>query len=100
MTKALASIAARLRAPVVLDGELVAVDPDGRALGFQHIQGRIHRTSPADILKGEALQPVVLRVFDMLRDGDEDLRGQPFAARRLALQRPSNRRAPRETSSS
>ena len=38
--------AARLKGPVVLDGEIVAVDPAGRPLGFQHIQGRIHLTSP------------------------------------------------------
>jgi bifunctional non-homologous end joining protein LigD len=87
VTKALATIAARLAGPVLLDGELVAVDANGRALGFQHIQGRIHRTAAADILKGEAMQPVVLRVFDLLRNGDDDLRGEPLAARRLALQR-------------
>jgi bifunctional non-homologous end joining protein LigD len=87
VARALGTVAARLAGPVVLDGELVAVDGEGRPLGFQHIQGRIHRTSAADILKGEAAQPVVLRLFDLLRDGDDDLRGQPLAARRLALQR-------------
>ena len=33
-----------------------------------------------------ATQPAALIVFDLLRDGDEDLRGQPLAARRLRLQ--------------
>src|SRR5690349_5746800 len=44
---ALESIAERLKAPALFDGEIVAVDRDGTPLGFQHIQGRIHLTSAA-----------------------------------------------------
>src|SRR5215471_4479897 len=32
----------RLREPVVLDGEIVALDPHGNPTGFQQRQGRIH----------------------------------------------------------
>src|SRR5919198_4953541 len=32
----------RLKAPVVLDGEVVALDAKGEPTGFQHLQGRIH----------------------------------------------------------
>jgi bifunctional non-homologous end joining protein LigD len=83
---ALASIARRGDAPLLIDGELVAVDEAGRPLGFQHIQGRIHLTSPPDIERAAEDQPTALILFDLLRDGDEDLRGLPLAARRLRLQ--------------
>jgi bifunctional non-homologous end joining protein LigD len=86
IVKALQTIAARLDDAALLDGEIVAIDPSGRALGFQRIQGRIHLTSPADIARAERDQPTALFLFDILRDGEEDLRGQPMAARRLRLQ--------------
>jgi bifunctional non-homologous end joining protein LigD len=83
---ALASIARTLKAPLLLDGEIVAVDAAGRPLGFQYIQGRIHRTTKSEIERGEEDQPAVLVMFDLLRDGDEDLRPLAMAARRLRLQ--------------
>ncbi len=43
-------------------------------------------TSDADIANAERNQPAVLVLFDLLRDGKEDLRGVPLAARRLRLQ--------------
>ena len=46
---ALASIGKTLDAPLLLDGEIVAVDAAGRPLGFQYIQGRIHRTTKSEI---------------------------------------------------
>jgi bifunctional non-homologous end joining protein LigD len=80
--------------PLLIDGELVAVDGRGRPLGFQHIQGRIHLKSERDIATAEKAQPVIFVAFDLLRDGDDDLRGLAFAARRLRLQEviPSTRR--------
>ncbi len=86
IAKALTGLGKRLKGTVVLDGEIVAVNRDRRPLGFQHIQGRIHLTADADIARAERDQPAVLVVFDMLRDGDEDLRRLPLAARRLRLQ--------------
>lgn len=83
---ALTSLAERVAAPILIDGELVAVDAAGRPLGFQHIQGRIHLASPGDIERAAHDQPTVLIAFDLLRDGDEDLRGLPLVARRLRLQ--------------
>ncbi len=79
-------LARSLAGPVLLDGEIVATDQAATPLGFQHIQGRIHLTGPADIARAEREQPAALLLFDVLRDGDEDLRGQPMAARRLTLQ--------------
>jgi bifunctional non-homologous end joining protein LigD len=90
----LKTVAARLKGPAVLDGEIVAVDKDNRPLGFQHIQGRIHRMSDGDIANAEREQPTVLVLFDMLRDGDEDLRGLPLVARRLRLQERIKPRGP------
>lgn len=86
IAEALAGLGARLRRPLLIDGEIVAVDKDGRPLSFQHIQGRIHLRDTGDIARAAALQPVVFVAFDLLRDGDDDLRGLPFAARRLKLQ--------------
>ena len=86
IVRTLGSIARTLRGAVLLDGEIVATDAGGAPLGFQHIQGRIHLTSPADIADAEQRQPAALVVFDILRDADQDLRGRPLAARRLTLQ--------------
>jgi bifunctional non-homologous end joining protein LigD len=83
---ALREIARTLDAPILIDGEIVAVDGQGTPLGFQNIQGRIHLTSDPEIAKAEQDQPAILIAFDLLRDGDEDLRGLPMAARRLRLQ--------------
>ena len=83
---ALRAIAARLDAPLLVDGEIVAIDGTGRPLGFQALQDRMHLTSPHDIDRAEAAQPAAIVLFDLLRDGDEDLRRQPLAARRMRLQ--------------
>src|SRR5438132_11320275 len=45
----------RLKEPVVLDGEVVALDSNGHPIGFQNLQGRIHlggRERFAEIHKG------------------------------------------------
>ena len=86
IVSALEGLSRRLKAPVVLDGEIVATDGGGRPLGFQHVQGRIHLSGGHDIERAERDQPTALLLFDLLRDGDEDLRGLPLAARRLRLQ--------------
>jgi bifunctional non-homologous end joining protein LigD len=84
---ALGRIAAKISGPLLLDGEIVAVTPDGQPLGFQQIQGRIHLTGTREIEQAERAQPAAIVLFDLLRDGDEDLRDQPLAARRLRLQK-------------
>ena len=45
---ALARWARRQKQPSVLDGEIVALDSDGRPTGFQQLQGRIHLTGEPD----------------------------------------------------
>jgi bifunctional non-homologous end joining protein LigD len=86
VVETLRPIAARARVPLLLDGELIAVDGDGRPLGFQYIQGRIHLAAVGEIARAREEHPTALIVFDLLRDGDEDLRGLSLAARRLRLQ--------------
>jgi bifunctional non-homologous end joining protein LigD len=86
ITTELAALAKKLDGPLLLDGEIVALDKAGHPLGFQHLQGRIHLTSPPEIARAEIDQPTALILFDLLRDGKEDVRGLPFAARRLRLQ--------------
>jgi bifunctional non-homologous end joining protein LigD len=86
IVRTLATVARDLRAPVLLDGEIVATNDATTPLGFQHIQGRIHLTSAADIAHAADRQPAALILFDILRDGNEDLRGRPMAERRLRLQ--------------
>ncbi len=80
-----------LSGPVVLDGEIVALDPDGRPAGFQRLQNRIHVTVPGfrsnKPLVGHDQQPTAFIAFDLLREGDDDLRALPLVERRARLQR-------------
>lgn len=79
---ALAALARRLKAPVLLDGELVALDESGDPAGFQYLQRR-GQTRPRP--RGAATTAFV--AFDVLRDGDEDLRPLPLVERRARLER-------------
>ncbi|HWK08997.1 MAG TPA: non-homologous end-joining DNA ligase, partial [Vicinamibacterales bacterium] len=81
--------------PVVLDGEVVALDEDGRPAGFQRLQGRMHVTSDADIRRLDRAQPAALIVFDLLREGAADLCRLPLTARRERLEAFIKRAFPR-----
>lgn len=80
----------RLPGPVVLDGEVTALDERGKPAGFQRLQHRIHvsvpgyRSNKAQLSPAE--QPAALIVFDLLRDGDDDLRARPLTERRARLE--------------
>jgi bifunctional non-homologous end joining protein LigD len=76
-----------LKAGVVLDGELVALDGNGEPAGFQRLQGRIHLTRAEDIGRAGGSVPVAFIAFDILRDGADDLRSLPLSARRARLER-------------
>jgi DNA ligase-1 len=67
----------------VLDGELLAGRP-GAPGTFNALQQRLNRKAPTRRLL-EA-NPVFVRLYDILLDGDEDLRALPFAARRARLE--------------
>jgi bifunctional non-homologous end joining protein LigD len=79
-----------LGGPVVLDGEVVALDERGRPAGFQRLQHRIHVSVPGYRSRKAILppdeQPAALITFDFLRRDDSDLRNKPLEQRRRALE--------------
>ena len=84
VTHALARFTRTLKAAVILDGEIVAVDARGEPAGFQRLQGRIHGQAAPDAARQA---PATFIAFDILRDGDDDLRRLPLTARRARLER-------------
>jgi ATP-dependent DNA ligase len=72
-----------LRLPGAIDGELLVVR-EGRVQSFNVLQQRLNRkTVNAKLL---ADFPAHLRAYDLLVDGADDLREQPFAMRRARLE--------------
>jgi bifunctional non-homologous end joining protein LigD len=72
---------------LVLDGEIVALDPKGRPAGFQRLQNRIHVHVPG-IQSSKPLdeQPTAFIAFDVLRDDSLDLRPKTLTERRAHLE--------------
>lgn len=87
IARALQDFARRLKAPVVLDGEIVALDEAGEPAGFQRLQSRIHLTSASAPTGRTPGQEVAFIAFDVLYDGHDDLRALPLTARRARLER-------------
>jgi bifunctional non-homologous end joining protein LigD len=86
IVRALEAAGRTLKAPVILDGEIVALDERGRPAGFQRLQGRIHLIGAKDVERVDAEQPVALIVFDILTEGKDDLTPLPLAERRKRLE--------------
>jgi DNA ligase-1 len=72
-----------LHLPGALDGELL-IRRDGLVQSFNVLQQRLNRKTVTPKLIADF--PAHLRAYDLLADGDEDLRGLPFAERRLRLE--------------
>jgi DNA ligase-1 len=72
-----------LRLPGAIDGELLIMR-DGRIQSFNVLQQRLNRASVTPKLMAEF--PAHLRAYDLLADGDEDLRERRFAERRARLE--------------
>ena len=87
---AIATWLTKIKTPVVLDGEIVALDEEMRPAGFQRLQHRIHVTVPGFNSKKQILppdqQPAAFIAFDLLRDGNDDLRNLPLIERRKHLE--------------
>jgi DNA ligase-1 len=66
-----------------LDGELLIMR-DGRVQSFNVLQQRLNRKTVTPKLMAEF--PAHLRAYDLLVDGEVDMRGQTFAARRARLE--------------
>ena len=75
-------IRAALPDPCVVDGEIVI--PTAAGLDFDALQLRIHPAASRVAMLAQA-QPAQLILFDLLADGDRDLREDRFDARRAAL---------------
>src|SRR5437867_8403718 len=72
-----------LRARCALDGEIVVAKNSG--LDFEALQLRIHpAASRVELLSQEI--PASIVFFDLLCQGDRDLRGEPFQSRRQELE--------------
>jgi bifunctional non-homologous end joining protein LigD len=78
----LSVLAGRVGAPVILDGEIVALR-DGRP-DFGLLQSRMHVQRPSDQLIRTA--PVQYYVFDLLHRGEESLLSRPYTERRAGLE--------------
>ena len=85
VVRALDTLRARLRGPLLVDAEIVALDDRGRPAGFQRLQGRIHLKESRDVEQIDKAQPVAMIAFDLLRDGPDDIRGLSLTERRARL---------------
>jgi bifunctional non-homologous end joining protein LigD len=98
IAEALTTWGKRRKAPIILDGEVVALDGNGEPTGFQRLQGRIHlsegpipsspsRASSKSSPSSPSSPSVAFIAFDVLRDGGTDLRDRRLTERRQALER-------------
>lgn len=78
------AVAALAPERLVLDGEVVAFDADGRP-SFAAIAPRIHADKPLDVLRAQAEVPVTYLAFDVLAIGDRDLTSVPLHERKRLL---------------
>ncbi|MET0740051.1 MAG: non-homologous end-joining DNA ligase [Candidatus Nanopelagicales bacterium] len=69
----------------VLDGEVVALGPEGRP-SFGRLQNRMHVASPAAVRRLREQLPVVWFGFDLLELGPRSLLDLPYEARRELLE--------------
>jgi DNA ligase-1 len=77
-------VAAYRHLDAVLDGELLVVR-GGETAPFNDLQQRLNRKSVTPHMMKE--HPAFVRLYDLLFEGDEDLRALPFSARRERLER-------------
>ena len=84
---------------IILDGEVIALSPEGRPLPFQDTMRRFGRRLDVDALRAEI--PVTPFFFDILRVDAEDLLDRPLFERlaRLDALVPAPLRVPRLTTS-
>jgi bifunctional non-homologous end joining protein LigD len=80
--------AVRALAPerLVLDGEVVALDDQGRP-AFEKLAPRLHARHPVDVAHARMDVPVSFVAFDVLQIGARDLRSLPLSERKALLRR-------------
>jgi DNA ligase-1 len=82
-SKAFPDLVEALQFEGAIDGELLIVR-EGRVQSFNVLQQRLNRKAVTPKLVAEF--PAHLRVYDILAEGEEDLRALPFAERRKRLE--------------
>ena len=90
ITAGFPEVAADYVLPAVLDGELLVRGLEqggavGGAASFNALQQRLGRKAVSE--KIQADYPAFVRLYDVLCDGDEDLRAQTWTCRRARLER-------------
>jgi DNA ligase 1 len=83
ITKSFPDLTPSLHLPGAIDGELLVVR-DGRVQSFNVLQQRLNRKVVSPKLTKDF--PMHLRAYDLLSDGENDLREVPFAERREKLE--------------
>ncbi|HZE52992.1 MAG TPA: ATP-dependent DNA ligase [Bradyrhizobium sp.] len=83
ITKSFPDLLPSLHIPGAVDGELLVVR-DGRVQSFNVLQQRLNRKVVSPKLTKD--YPIHLRAYDLLGEGDADLRTLPFAERRARLE--------------
>jgi len=76
-------VLAAMPAEVTLDGELLVLR-DGEVASFNDLQQRLNRKIPTSKLLQD--YPAAVRLYDILREDAQDLRGLSFAERRRRLE--------------
>ncbi|MGH8200089.1 MAG: non-homologous end-joining DNA ligase [Steroidobacteraceae bacterium] len=69
---------------MILDGEIVALGPDGRP-SFNALQNRAQRRGEKDIAEAQRQSPAILVCFDLLHFAGVNLRSAPYVERRRYL---------------
>lgn len=80
----LADLPAVVRGDALLDGEIVALDADGRP-DFGRLQRRMNLTKPREIERVAASVPVRLLLFDVLEVAGRPVVDEPYRERRARL---------------
>jgi DNA ligase-1 len=83
ISKSFPDLLEALRLPAAIDGELLVMR-DKRVQSFNVLQQRLNRKAVTPKLCAEF--PAHLRAYDLLAEGDDDLRDLPFAERRARLE--------------
>jgi DNA ligase-1 len=83
ISKSFPDLIEALRFPAAIDGELLIMR-EGRVQSFNVLQQRLNRKTVNAKLMAEF--PAHLRAYDLLGEGEDDLRGHPFEERRAHLE--------------
>ena len=71
---------------LVIDGELTILDENGKPQ-FERLRRRAVMSSPRSIASASKGEPAVVLAFDLLVDGERDIRGLPLLKRKAILKR-------------